>query len=305
MTIPEQSTRHIMMMEPADFQANSQTKETNQYQQDNPADLRPVHEAALCEFRAFRDILVENGIIVTTVVGQAQCPDDVFCNNWVSSHAAGAHEGNRMILYPMLAENRRTERRPEIMKILNRHYEVALDISEAELEGRFLESTGSLGMDRINRKIYCALSPRTDQELAWQVAETLSYDITFFNTENHVGKPVYHTDVLMFIGSGYVGICLECITGADRERIAHELSQTHEVIELSMEQMRSFCGNALEVRGRQDKKMLVMSSAAQEALHEEQKAQILKYVTKIVHAPIPTIEKYGGGSARCMLLELY
>ena len=298
--MPEQSTRHIMMMEPADFHSNPQTMETNQYQAPDPEDTSGIHEAAVQEFRVLRDTLVEHGVIITTVCGQGACPDDVYCNNWVSTHA-----DNRMILYPMLAENRRTERRPELLKILKRYYDVILDLTAYETKGRYLESTGSLAMDRVNGVIYSALSDRTDRDLALEAAQSLGFEIEFFDTRNHVGKPVYHSDVLMFIGSGYAGLCTECIVEDDRARILDRLSRTHEVIELSMEQLRSFCGNALEVRGRQNVKMLAMSSGAHDALRDDQKAIILKHVSKIVHAPIPTIEKYGGGSVRCMLLEMY
>lgn len=297
-----------MMMQPAEFHANPQTKATNQYQHDNPDDTRTIHEAAVEEFKNLRDTLVENGVIVTSVIGQGECPDDVFCNNWVSTHAPARglpddHKG-RMVLYPMLAPNRRTERRPELMKVLNYYYDVTLDITAEEREGRFLESTGSIWHDRVNDIGYCGLSGRTDKELAQKTADALGIKIHFFETENHAGKPVYHTDVMMFIGSGYAGICSECILPKDRERILGELSKTHEIIDLSMDQLRQFCGNSLEVRGRGGEKMLAMSGGAYDALTGDQKDVILKYVTKIIHSPIPTIEKYGGGSCRCMLLEM-
>lgn len=296
----EQSTRHIMMMEPVNFHSNPQTIETNQYQADNPADIKAIHNAAVHEFRAYRDALVEAGVIVTTAIGQDGHPDDIFCNNWVSSHA-----GNQMVFYPMLAENRRLERRPELIKILLRYYDVALDLSDFENQGRFLESTGALCMDRVNKIAYCALSARADEGLAQKFADHMGYKLHVFNTRNHAGKPVYHTDVLMYIGSGYAGICSESIVPEDRPRILAELSKTHEIIDLTMDQLRSFCGNALEVRGRKDAKILAMSSAAHNALRDDQKKVLLKYVSQIVHSDLSTIEKYGGGSARCMLLELH
>lgn len=289
-----------MMMEPAEFYSNPQTMETNQYQAPNPDNLSGIHNDAVAEFRRLRDMLIENGVVITTAIGQKGCPDDVYCNNWVSTHA-----GNHMILYPMLAENRRTERRPGLLKFLDRHYDRLLDLSAHELEGRYLESTGSLAMDRINGVIYSTLSDRTDMDLARQVADKLGYDIEFFETRNHAGKPVYHTDVVMFLGTGYIGICAEAILEKDRERVLARMRSTHEVIELTMDQLRSFCGNALEVRGRGDKKMLAMSGSAYRALRDDQKEVILKYVSRILHSDIPTIEKYGGGSVRCMLLELY
>lgn len=296
----EQSTRHIMVMEPADFHANPQTFGTNDYQEKDPEDVESVRRAAVQEFRAFRDVLVENGIIVTTSLGKEGCPDDIFVNNWVSTH-----DGGQMVLYPMLAENRRIERRPELIKVLQRSYDVALDLTDYENEGRFLESTGALVMDRVNKIAYCALSERADQGLAEEWAGTMGYEVVFFNTQNHLGKPVYHTDVLMYIGTGYAGICSECIVEEDRARVLDVLSKTHEVVDISMEQLGQMCGNALEVRGQQDKKLLVMSQLAHDSYTEAQKEVFLKYVSKIVYADLTTIEKYGGGSARCMLLELY
>lgn len=298
--MPQQSTRHIMMMEPADFYSNPQTMETNTYQAENDRPAADINAQAIREFRAFRDTLVEHGVIVTTALGQKGCPDDIYCNNWVSTHA-----DDKMVLYPMLADNRRLERRAELIALLKQTYDVALDISAEELDGRFLESTGSLGIDRVNKVIYCALSPRTNEDLARKAAAALGCEIEFFRTKNHAGVPVYHTDVLMFFGTGYIGCCTETIIPEDRERIVARIQKTHELVDLTMEQMRAFSGNALEVRGTNDNKMLVMSSSGHGALRDDQRDQILKYVTKIVHSDLTTIEKYGGGSARCMLLELH
>lgn len=294
-----QSTRHIMMMEPAEFLANPQTFETNQYQDTVPTDSGAIHAAAVTEFRALRDVLVENGVIVTTARGQKGAPDDIFVNNWVSTHA-----GARMVLYPMLAENRRTERRPEILAILEKSYDVALDLSSYENQNRFLESTGSLCQDRVNRVAYVALSPRTDPGLVRLWCDTMDFESVTFNTRNHAGKPVYHTDVLMWIGTGVAGLCADSILPEDRDRVLGRLRATHDVVELSMDQMRAFAGNALEVRGEGDARILAMSGRAARSLHEAQKKTILRHVDRIVSADIPTIERYGGGSARCMLLEL-
>lgn len=295
-----QSTRHVMMMEPAEFFANPQTFETNQYQDTSSADLAAIHAAAVAEFRFLRDTLVENGVIVTTALGQKGAPDDIFVNNWVSTH-----DGRRMVLYPMLAENRRIERRPELLEILKKSYDVALDLSGYESHGRFLESTGGLCQDRVNKIAYAALSPRTDPELARIWCEAMGLRLVAFDTRNHAGKPVYHTDVLMWIGSGVAGVCAETIVSADRERVLENLRATHEVVELTMDQMRAFAGNALELRGESDAPILAMSGSALRSLHEDQKKTILRHVARIVCADIPTIERYGGGSARCMLLELF
>lgn len=295
-----QSTRHIMMMEPAAFYANPQTFETNQYQDTTPSDTNAIHSAAVAEFRAFRDRLIEHGVIVTTALGMKGCPDDIFVNNWVSTHA-----GQKMVLYPMLAENRRIERRPELLQILNGFYDIAIDLSHYENKGKFLESTGSLCQDRVNRIAYTALSPRTDPDLAALWCETMDFRMVPFNTRNHAGKPVYHSDVMMWIGTSVAGICTECILPEDRDRVLSSLGNTHDIIDISMDQMRAFLGNALEVRGENDSRNLVMSGSAYRALSESQKSRILTHVDRIIHADIPTIERYGGGSARCMLLEMF
>jgi hypothetical protein len=296
-----QSTRHIMMMEPAGFQSNPETRDTNTYQADNDTDTLAINQAAVAEFRNLRDRLVEAGVIVTTVLGQAASPDDIFCNNWVSTHA-----GAEMVLYPMLAPNRRIERRPELLHMFSGCYRTALDLSAEELDGRFLESTGSLALDRINKRAYVALSARTDRQLAERWAHVMGYELVFFDTQNHVGKPVYHSDVVMFIGTNLIGICADCIIPDQVEHVLGKIRETHQVMLLTMDQLRSFCGNALEVRGHNDQRFLAMSSGAYEALRADQKDMIANcFDGGVICSPIPTIEKYGGGSVRCSLLELH
>ncbi len=295
-----QSTNHIMMMEPLDFRFNPQTEDTNQYQVNDEQSNEAIQKRAVVEFRALRDALVENGVAITSVLGQKGSPDDIFCNNWVSTHKEG-----RMVLYPMLAPNRRIERRPDLLDILAKSYETALDLSPHENEDKFLESTGALCMDRINKIAYIALSERADKDLAQKFCDEMGYEPVFFNTRNHTGNPVYHTDVLMYVGTGYIGLCTETIVEDDRARVIAAVEKTHELVDLSMDQMRDFCGNALEVVGKDQAKMLAMSTKAYESMTDYQLKQLDKYISKIIHAPIPTIEKYGGGSARCMLLELH
>ena len=303
---PPQSVSHIMVMEPTAFMANSQTKETNSYQDDNPEgkdQLSTIQAMAKVEFRNLRDRLVEYGVVVTSTLGQDACPDDIFCNNWLSTHI-GTNGRRQMVLYPMLADNRRTERRPELIEHLARSYDLVLDMSAEENNGQFLESTGAMVMDRVNRRVFSGQSARSHKALAEKWCAEMGYELHSFQTKNHEGKPVYHTDVLMYIGTGYAGICLECLIPEDRERIRGELEKTHEIIELSMDQLRQFAGNALEVVGAGGKKYIAMSQSAHDSLRPDQIAQLKKYITDIIHSPIPTIEKYGGGSVRCMLLEL-
>lgn len=294
-----QSTRHIMMMEPAEFYANPETMETNVYQVEEDMSKDEILAHALSEFRGYRDMLVENGVIVTTARGYAGCPDMIF-PNWVSTHVDG-----RMVLYPMLNENRRAERDPAVIDFLRKAYPDIIDMTHYEQQGQFLEARGSIVSDRVHKIGYSALSPRTDAGLAQEWADTMGYQIEIFDTLSHTGKPVYHTDLVMYIGTTMAAVCAPAIVEKDRARVVERLSKTHEVVELSMEQLSSFCGNALEVRGENDDKMLAMSSAAYNSLTDEQKKVMSNHFTRLLHAPLPTLEKYGGGSARCMLLELY
>ena len=299
MTI-SQTTNKIMMMEPAGFHSNPQTMATNTYQSEDPQDVSSVHRQAVEEFRRIRDHLVEAGVIVVTAIGQYESPDAVFCNNWVATLS-----GRRMALYPMLAENRRIERRPDIMAFLKDSYDVALDMSGEEERGCFLESTGSHWLDRVNGIAYFALSPRTDEDLAKQWCQHFDFEPIFFHTTNHVGKPVYHTDVMMYIGTSFTGICADCIYPEDKSRVLDKIAEYRDIVEITPQQLRRFCGNSLELRGTGGKKLLAMSKSAYDAYSEDQKSHILKHVDEIVYSDIPTIEKYGGGSVRCMLLELH
>jgi hypothetical protein len=293
---PSQSTNHIMMMEPAEFHANPQTKATNSYQHDDDKDIQTIHQKAVTEFRAFRDLLVEHGVLVTTALGQKGCPDDIFCNNWISTH-----EGKQMVLYPMMAPNRQTERRKELIDIMRKTYTNVQDFTLHEQHGKFLESTGAMCMDRVNRIGYQAVSERSDPELGAMWCKMNDYKHIPFETE-HKGKPVYHADVVMWIGTGVAGISTECLVKKD---IVKHIAHRREVIEFTNEQMQAFCGNALEVVSKDGEKMLVMSAAGYKSLRDDQTDMLARHYKTIIKPEIPTIEYYGGGSARCMLLELF
>ncbi len=292
----QQSTNHIMMMEPKRFHANEQTMATNSYQHEDREAVTAIHEKAVDEFRRFRDLLVQNGIAITTVLGQEGSPDDIFCNNWVSTHA-----DRRMVFYPMLAENRRIERRKDLIDILDKLYDDVIDLSAYETDGKFLESTGAMCLDRVNKIAYQGRSGRSDETLARLWCEKNGFTHFPFDTL-HRGKPVYHSDVVMWIGTELAGICSECLLSRD---IIDDLKKRRDVIEFTNEQMTNFCGNSLEVIGEGGERMLVMSKAGYKTLTEEQKQKIHKYYAKILSPEIPTIEYYGGGSARCMLLEMF
>lgn len=295
-----QITNHILLIEPAVFYSNPETRDTNVYQIDNQDSPDTVFEKAVSEFYAFRNCLVSRGVHITTVKGHPDCPDHIF-PNWASTHPDG-----RLVFYPMLNANRQAERTSDILCLLKRHYDLSLDIRDEENNGRYLESTGSLVMDHAHKIAYAALSARTTESLALEWADKMGYELITFDTQSHTGKPVYHTDLVMFIGETFAAICAECITDeAVRASVVQSLQEHREVILLSKDQMKGFCGNALNVRGGEGKTYLVMSAHGQSLLTEAQKMQFLNHIDEIIGTDISTIETYGGGSARCLMMELF
>ncbi len=295
----KQSTNHIMLIEPAEFYANPETMETNAYQIDKAESHDVILQRALTEFHGFRETLEKNGVKVTVAKGKKGCPDMLF-PNWVSTH-----EGKGMVLYPMLNESRRAERDPAIIADLQKEYTILHDLREWEKEKFIVEATGSLCLDRMFKTAFAALSKRTDKEAAREWAEMMGYDIEIFETRSHTGAPIYHTDLVMFIGTEVAAVCMEAILEEYRDRILQRLYGMREIVELTLEQQKSFCGNSLEVIGEGGQKMLVMSSGAYAALTDANKATFNKYYSRILHAPLTTIETYGGGSARCLMLEMF
>lgn len=295
----KQSSRHILLIEPAEFHFNPDTSETNQYQHNDSRNHDLILTDAIAEFRRFRNRFIENGVYVTTFKGIAGCPDHVFAN-WFSTHDDGT-----MNLYPMLAKSRQDERVPEMIQALQRGYDIGLDLRDHENQGLYLEGVSSIVLDRVNRQGYSALSPRTDEALVRKWGAEMGYTMHCFETENHMGKPVYHSDLVLHIGTEFVGICLDCILPQYRDHIRDSLSKTHTLIELSFEQLEQFCGNALEVRGEKNDPYLAISESAVFNLSQKQRSQYLQYVKGFISSDIPTLERYGGGSARCMIQELF
>ena len=290
-----QSTNHIMVMEPVDFYANPETMATNSYQHEGDIEHAEIQKKALIEFRAMRDLMVEHGVNMMTVRGQEGCPDDIF-PNWVSTHAGG-----RMALYPMLTPNRQKERRKDVIEILRRTYKDVQDYTLHEQDDKALEATGAMCLDRVNKVAYQVRSMRSHDDVAAMWCKMNGYVHIPFDTE-YKGRPVYHADVVMWIGSSLVGVCSECLMKDD---VVKHLKHRREVVEFTNEQMAAFCGNSLEVIGTDGEKMLVMSAAGYNTLRDDQKAILAKHYKTIIKPKIPTIEYYGGGSARCMLLELF
>ncbi len=294
-SVSSQSTNHIMLMESVDFHANPETMPTNSYQHKDDKEVGDIHQQAVAEFRVMRDLLVEHGVSVTTTLGQKGCPDDIF-PNWLSTH-----HGGRMVLYPMLTPNRRAERRKDIIEILRRTYKDVQDFSLHEQHDKALESTGAMCLDRVNKVAYQVRSSRSHDEVAAMWCKMNDYTHISFDTE-HNGQPVYHADVVMWIGTDLVGVCSECLIKDD---IVKHLKHRREVIEFTNAQMEAFCGNSLEVIGTGGEKMLVMSAGGYNSLRDDQKSLLAQHYKTIIKPEIPTIEYYGGGSARCMILELF
>ena len=298
--MPKQSTNHILLIEPAEFYSNSETASTNHYQINNSELSKDaILEKALDEFRSFKNTLVSNGINITTLQGKIGCPDNVF-PNW-----AATYEDRSMHLFSMLAKNRRKEKSTEHISFLEKTYQLTMDFSEFEDRDIFLEGTSSMVFDRVNKIAYTGLSPRTNEDLAKIWGERYGYEMVFFNTESHVGQPIYHSDVIMYIGTEISGISIDSIKQEDQTRVREKLNLSHNILEITQEQIVDFCGNCLEVKDDNDQLILVMSTRAFNAYSDEQKTILESYYHKIIHSDISHIEQYGGGSARCMMMELF
>ena len=296
----QQSTSHLFMIEPVDFYANEQTAFTNHYQKevcDETAD--DIAEKALAEFHCLKKSIEQRGIKVTALLGSRDCPDHIF-PNWFMTF-----DDKTMQIFSMMAPNRREEKKSHMIQHLTETYELTDDMSDLEDKEIFLESTSSMVFDRVNRIVYGGISPRTNavQLILW--CRNNNYELVLFETESHRGSPIYHTDVLMYVGTDIIGICLDVIKSEHRDFVKEKVNAHHKVIELTPEQIQNFCGNAIEAKNNNNELFLIISSTAFNALNQDQKEQLLKSYKDIIHSDIPTIEKYGGGSARCMLTELF
>lgn len=300
-----QSTNNILLVRPANFGFNEETSSSNAFQNvvDSPAEK--IKREAIAEFELFAKTLSEKGVNVIIIEDTATPvkPDAIFPNNWVSFHADGT-----VILYPMYAPNRRLERRMDIIESLKEDFDVSkiIDLSGYEKENRFLEGTGSIIFDRHNCIAYACLSPRTDKRLFEEVCLLLNYNPVSFHSHDRNGKEVYHTNVMMCISDEFAVICTESITNdQEREIVLQRLISTgHTIIEISFEQMNQFTGNMLSVKSNTGKELLVLSESAFESLTKDQRQTIERFAT-FVPQPINTIETIGGGSARCMMAEVF
>jgi hypothetical protein len=307
--IMNQITKHILMIEPVAFRFNEETAVNNYYQKVLDGLTPEMTQAkALQEFNQFVDKLNASGVNVIVVKDdlETDTPDSIFPNNWVSFH----NNGN-IGIYPMCAVNRRTERREDILDILvddhGFHIDEIIDFSSFEDADIFLEGTGSMILDRENKICYAAISIRTDEQAVFQFCEQFDYKAVCFvanQTVENKRLPIYHTNVMMCVADNFVIICLDSIDDPEeRELVLGSLARTNkEIIEIDESQKNRFAGNMLQLMG--DEPVLVMSDSAYNALNKDQISAIEKHC-KILHSSLDTIEACGGGSARCMMAEIF
>ncbi|HAF75808.1 MAG TPA: amidinotransferase [Maribacter sp.] len=304
-----QITNTILMIRPVSFRMNEQTAVNNYFMEDIDLKNQEINKKAQEEFDAFVVELRNKGVNVIVVqdTKEPDTPDSIFPNNWISFHANGT-----VGVYPMFAENRRNERRDDIFDILESNgFKIndVVDYTSAEEEELFLEGTGSILIDRVNKKAYCALSERADEELFIEFCEDFDFFPVIFTANQSVdGKrlPIYHTNVMMALAENFVIICADSIDDKKEKKnvLDHLKKDGKEIITITEQQMHHFAGNMLQVLGSEDKRYMVMSSAAFHSLTKEQITKIENHCS-ILHSSLHTIETCGGGSARCMMAEVF
>ncbi len=294
----------ILMIRPVNFNFNEQTATSNAFQnvEFGKANASKAQETALLEFDTIvgklRDIGV-NVIIVEDTL-EPRTPDSIFPNNWISFHEDGT-----LVTYPMQAENRRLERREDIIQLIERQFIIRrkVDLTFFEKDKIYLEGTGSMVLDRQNKIAYACISPRTDSKVLNSFGLETGYKIIEFDAIDGAGRAIYHTNVLMCVAKEFVVICLDSIPN-ERLKVVESITNSgKEIIEITLEQMNQFAGNMLEVFGANSSQYLVMSSSAYYSLNKNQLEKLEKY-SKIVHSDLSMIEGNGGGSARCMMAEV-
>lgn len=290
------------MIRPARFGANDETAASNFFQR--PTDATDVERRAEREFDALANALAAAGVQVHAFAGRGddRLPDEVFPNNWLSLHADGT-----AVLYPLLAPNRRRERRPELLdELRSRGYAIerVVDLAPLEERGLFLEGTGSLVLDRAARVAYACLSPRTHAAALAEFGRALGYDVVAFAAADRDGRAIYHTNVLMSLGTRFAAVCTQAIAADERAAVVERLRASgREIVDLSFAQLHSFAGNLLELRGGGDRPVIALSAAALASLDTRQSARLREH-GELVAEDIGTIERVGGGSVRCMLAEI-
>jgi hypothetical protein len=298
-----QHTSHLLMIKPVSFDFNAETAVNNLFQVKSTEN--GIQEKALTEFENFISKLRQHKIDVTVIddTPEPHTPDSVFPNNWISFHEDGS-----LLLYPMFAQNRRLERKQTVLDTIHQKFKVArtIDLTDHETKNHFLEGTGSMVLDRDNKIAYACLSPRTDKKILTEFCAKMAYTAISFTAVDAGGQPIYHTNVMMCVADAFVVICLDSIPDtAEKQQLRNSFTQTgKQLIEISFDQMNHFAGNMLQVHNSEGKKFLVMSSQAYHSLTDIQIAAI-EHFNPIIHSDISTIETNGGGSARCMMAEVF
>ncbi|MGK0421394.1 MAG: hypothetical protein ACJAVE_000732 [Polaribacter sp.] len=305
----QQTTNTILMIRPINFRKNEQTAVNNYFQEDIDLQNAEINKQAQEEFDAYVFKLRSYGVQVVVISDTAtsDTPDSLFPNNWISFHSEGI-----VGLYPMFAENRRLERRDDILNELEKSgflIEDIVDYTSAEDEGFYLEGTGSIILDRVNKKAYCALSARADEDLFIEFCEDFEYTPVVFVANQTVAakrEAIYHTNVMMCVAETFAVICLDTIDDkSERKNVLKHLKEDgKQIIDITEAQMHNFAGNMLQVRGEKDALFLVMSKTAYDSLTQSQIGKINNHC-KIISSSLETIETCGGGSARCMMAEVF
>lgn len=298
-------TNRVLMVRPAAFGYNNETAESNAFQNQVTLSKEEILQNALIEFDRAVEILRDAGVEVFVAQDTPfpEKPDAVFPNNWISFHSNG-----ELILYPMEARNRRCERRLELVVELQQklNFSQVFDLSYFEENSKFLEGTGSVVFDHENKKAYAAISSRTNEEVLNELCAHLNYNPVLFHAEDELGQAIYHTNVIMCVGANFVVICIEAIATASERLLVLESIRNSgkEILDISMHQLKNFAGNMLVLKNREEEPLLVLSATAKESLSQNQ-LNFLSERIRLVVLPIETIETIGGGSARCMLAEVF
>jgi hypothetical protein len=299
-----QSTNSVLMIRPSRFYPNPETAADNAFQRNADRDSDVLTLMARKEFDAAVQMLGTAGVNVHVFedTAEPEKPDAVFPNNWISTHDDG-----RMVLFPMYSALRRRERRQDIVEELRKHYRVTevIDYSAFEDEGCYLEGTGSLVFDHLNKFAYVSLSNRSNPKVIQRFTDDFGYEPVTFASLGSNGQPIYHTNVMMCIGTAFAMVALDMIPNkAERQEVRARLEETgKEIVELSADQIANFAGNAIELHNRRGEKLLVLSSRAAGALTEEQRERLSRYAG-LLQLELPTIER-GGGSARCIMATIH
>lgn len=303
--MPNQTTNHLLLIRPTNFGYNEETAHNNAFQSKPQASPAQIQEQALQEFDQLVALLQSKDIQVTVIQDSATPvkPDAIFPNNWISFHANGT-----LVTYPMWSKNRRLERQASIVEQMKQQFgfQEVLALEDWEEQQLFLEGTGSMILDREHKICYACTSPRTDEQVLNQFCEVMGYQKVLFQSVDAQGQEIYHTNVMMALGEDFVVICLDSVPDAgQKQQLLQSFQQTGKtVVEISLEQVKAFAGNMLQVHNEQGDRFLLLSQQAYESLTPAQMTTLEQY-TNLLYSPIPTIETLGGGSVRCMLAEVF